>query len=173
MSVERVLVVGGGIGGLCSTIALRRAGIEVDLVEKNPAWDVYGVGIIQPGNAVRALNELGLAHEAVAAGCPMYGDKTWTGDGQMMLAEHDWPPLVEGLPPGNGITRPNLHAILQRHTLESGADVRTGRDVHQLSRIAAIELRSSSPTVNSAPTTWCSAPTGSTPRFANSSSEPN
>ena len=48
MSVERVLVVGGGIGGLCSTIALRRAGIEVDLVEKNPAWDVYGVGIIQP-----------------------------------------------------------------------------------------------------------------------------
>ena len=126
MSVERVLVVGGGIGGLCSTIALRRAGIEVDLVEKNPAWDVYGVGIIQPGNAVRALNELGLAHEAVAAGCPMYGDKTWTGDGRVVLAEHDWPPMVEGLPPGNGITRPNLHAILQRHTLDSGADVRTG-----------------------------------------------
>jgi 2-polyprenyl-6-methoxyphenol hydroxylase-like FAD-dependent oxidoreductase len=124
--VQRVLVVGGGIGGLSATIALRQAGFEVDLVEKNPAWDVYGVGIIQPGNALRALNELGLARDVVAEGHPMYGDATWTGDGRVLLAEHDWPPLVEGLPPGNGITRPRLHRILQTHTLDSGADVRTG-----------------------------------------------
>ena len=63
-----MLVVGGGIGGLSTTIALRQAGFDVDVVEQNPAWDVYGVGIIQPGNALRALHELGLAHEAVAAG---------------------------------------------------------------------------------------------------------
>ena len=36
------------------------------------------------------------------------------------------PGSVEGLPPGNGITRPRLHRILQQHTLDSGADVRTG-----------------------------------------------
>lgn len=125
-AVKRVLVVGGGIGGLSSTIALRRAGFDVDLVEKNPAWDVYGVGIIQPGNALRALGELGLAEEAVAQGHPMYGDKTWLADGETLLADHDWPALVDGLPPGNGITRPRLHHILQRHTLDSGADVRTG-----------------------------------------------
>jgi 2-polyprenyl-6-methoxyphenol hydroxylase-like FAD-dependent oxidoreductase len=123
---QRVLVIGGGIGGLSATIALRQAGFEVDLVEKNPAWDVYGVGIIQPGNALRALNELGLARDVVAEGHPMYGDATWTADGRVLLAEHDWPPLVEGLPPGNGITRPRLHRILQTHTLDSGADVRTG-----------------------------------------------
>jgi 2-polyprenyl-6-methoxyphenol hydroxylase-like FAD-dependent oxidoreductase len=124
--VQRVLVVGGGIGGLSATIALRQAGFDVDVVEKNPAWDVYGVGIIQPGNALRALHELGLAHEAVEQGHPMYGDRTWTGDGQTPIADHDWPPLVEGLPPGNGITRPRLHRIFQSHTLQSGADVRTG-----------------------------------------------
>jgi 2-polyprenyl-6-methoxyphenol hydroxylase-like FAD-dependent oxidoreductase len=124
--VQRVLVVGGGIGGLSTTIALRQAGFDVDLVEKNPAWDVYGVGIIQPGNALRALNELGLAREAVAQGHPMYGDATWTGDGQTKLADHDWPPLVDGLPPGNGITRPRLHRIFQSHTVASGADVRAG-----------------------------------------------
>jgi 2-polyprenyl-6-methoxyphenol hydroxylase-like FAD-dependent oxidoreductase len=124
--VQKILVVGGGIGGLCTTIALRGAGFEVDMVEKNPAWDVYGVGIIQPGNALRALNELGLAKEAVAQGHPIVGDRTWLADGQTELADNDWPPLVDGLPPGNGITRPRLHQILQSHTLDSGADVRTG-----------------------------------------------
>jgi 2-polyprenyl-6-methoxyphenol hydroxylase-like FAD-dependent oxidoreductase len=124
--VQKILVVGGGIGGLCTTIALRRAGFGVDMVEKNPAWDVYGVGIIQPGNALRALNQLGLAEEAVAQGHSIVGDRTWLGDGQTELADNDWPPLVEGLPPGNGITRPRLHQILQSHTLDSGADIRTG-----------------------------------------------
>jgi 2-polyprenyl-6-methoxyphenol hydroxylase-like FAD-dependent oxidoreductase len=124
--VEKVLVVGGGVGGLSTTIALRRAGFAVDMVEKNPAWDVYGVGSIQPGNALRALNELGLATEAVAQGHPIVGDRTWLADGQTELADNDWPALVEGLPPGNGITRPRLHDIFQSHTLDSGADVRTG-----------------------------------------------
>ncbi len=125
-NVERVLVVGGGIGGLTTAIGLRQAGFEVDLVERNAAWDVYGVGIIQPGNALRALHELGLAERAVAAGHPMYGDATWLGDGETFLGAHDWPALVDGLPPGNGITRSNLHRILQEAVLGSGADVRTG-----------------------------------------------
>jgi len=125
-AAQRVLVVGGGIGGLSSTIALRHAGFEVEVVERNPAWDVYGVGILQPGNALRALHRLGLAEEAVAHGHAMYGDTTWLADGTTLLADHDWPALVEGLPPGNGITRPRLHHILQSHTLDSGAAVRTG-----------------------------------------------
>ena len=53
--IERILVVGGGIGGLSTSIALRRAGFAVDVVEKNPKWDVYGVGMIQPANALRVL----------------------------------------------------------------------------------------------------------------------
>jgi len=124
--VQRVLIVGGGIGGLSATIALRQAGLEVDVVEKNPAWDVYGVGIIQPGNALRALQVLGLADEAVAEGYPMYGDAAWLADGETLLADHSWPALVEGLPPGNGITRTRLHRIFQDHTVSSGADVRAG-----------------------------------------------
>src|SRR5215813_7251087 len=130
--VRKVLVIGGGIGGLSTTIALRRAGFEVDLVEKNPAWDVYGVGIIQPGNALRALNAIGLAQEAVEQGHQIVGDRTWLADGETELANNDWPPLVEGLPPGNGITRPRLHSIMQKHTLDSGADVRTGVTFTQL-----------------------------------------
>ena len=33
-SVKKVLVVGGGIGGLSMGIALRRAGIEAEIVEE-------------------------------------------------------------------------------------------------------------------------------------------
>jgi 2-polyprenyl-6-methoxyphenol hydroxylase-like FAD-dependent oxidoreductase len=122
----KVLVVGGGIGGLSTTLAFRREGFEVDVVERDPEWGVYGVGIIQPGNALRALDRLGLAEACVEAGHPIRGDRTWLADGETAIAAHDWPPLVERLPPGNGLTRPRLHEILTSHTLESGADVRTG-----------------------------------------------
>jgi 2-polyprenyl-6-methoxyphenol hydroxylase-like FAD-dependent oxidoreductase len=122
----KVLVVGGGIGGLSTTLALRREGIDVDVVERDPEWGVYGVGIIQPGNALRALAALDLAHECVAAGHRIVGDRTWLGDGRTLIASHEWPPLVDGLPPGNGLTRPKLHELLTSRTLASGADVRTG-----------------------------------------------
>ena len=124
--VQRVLVVGGGIGGLSTTVALRRAGFDVDVVEKNPRWDVYGVGMIQPPNALRVLDEIGLAEACVAAGHPMFGDKTWLGDGETLIGDNVWPPLVEGLPPGNGIARPALHRILQEAVLGSGVEVRAG-----------------------------------------------
>jgi 2-polyprenyl-6-methoxyphenol hydroxylase-like FAD-dependent oxidoreductase len=122
----RVLVIGGGIGGLSTTLALRRQDFDVDVVERDPEWGVYGVGIIQPGNALRALNSLGLADACVEAGHRIVGDRTWLADGETSIAAHEWPPLVENLPPGNGLTRPKLHEILTSRTLASGADVRTG-----------------------------------------------
>ena len=42
---RRVLVVGGGIAGMSAAIALREAGIAVDLCERDPQWKVYGAGI--------------------------------------------------------------------------------------------------------------------------------
>ena len=96
------------------------------MIERDPAWGVYGVGIIQPANALRALDVLGLAQACVEAGQPIRGDRTWLADGTTQIAAHDWPTLVEGLPPGNGITRPKLHEILKAATIESGANVRPG-----------------------------------------------
>jgi len=122
----RILVIGGGVAGLSATLSLRGAGFEVDVIESDPAWGVYGVGIIQPGNALRALDVLGLARACIDAGQPIRGERTWLADGVTQLAAHDWPALVEGLPPGNGITRPRLHKILKAATTGSGAQVRTG-----------------------------------------------
>jgi 2-polyprenyl-6-methoxyphenol hydroxylase-like FAD-dependent oxidoreductase len=130
----RVLVIGGGIGGLTATLALRHAGFELDVVERDPNWAVYGVGIIQPGNALRALDTLGLAEACVQAGHAILGDRVWLADGVTEVKHNEWPRLVEHLPPGNGIPRPRLHQILTSSTLESGADVRTGVTADSLSQ---------------------------------------
>ena len=60
MNINNVLIVGGGIGGLCTAIALRQAGVAVDVVEIQPQWRVYGVGIIQQNNVVREMQRLGV-----------------------------------------------------------------------------------------------------------------
>jgi 2-polyprenyl-6-methoxyphenol hydroxylase-like FAD-dependent oxidoreductase len=134
--VEKVLIVGGGIGGLSTAIALRQHGLEVDLVELNPKWDVYGVGMIQPPNALRALGQLGLARECVQAGAPMDGTRAHDRDGNV-LADIDFelPPGVP-FPPMNGLPRPALHKILQTHTLDLGVDVRVGTTLNTVTQTA-------------------------------------
>ena len=132
MGVGRVLVVGGGIGGLSSAIAMRRAGVEVDVVELNPKWDVYGVGIIQPGNAIRALDRLGLGEEAIAQGFAIQGSRFHDGQGNVLGAVPAPPLLGDRYPGMNGITRPRLHRIFQDAVEASGAEVRLGVTVESL-----------------------------------------
>jgi 2-polyprenyl-6-methoxyphenol hydroxylase-like FAD-dependent oxidoreductase len=135
-SVEKVLVVGGGIGGLSTAIGLRRAGVGVDVVELNPAWDVYGVGIIQPGNAVRALDSLGLAQQAIEQGFGFSGSRMHLADGTL-VHNQDAPPLAgPGYPPMNGITRPRLHEIFTSAVLASGARVVLGESVERIDQLA-------------------------------------
>jgi 5-methylphenazine-1-carboxylate 1-monooxygenase len=57
----RVLVAGGGIGGLVSALSLHDAGIEVAVVEAARRIDAIGAGINLLPHAVRELTELGLA----------------------------------------------------------------------------------------------------------------
>ena len=122
--VRNVLIVGGGIGGLSAAIALRRAGIEVDLVELNPRWSVDGVGIIQPANALRALDQIGVAHRCTDEGFPFEGTRTYDADGATLLNESRFQRLAPDLPAMNGITRPAFHRILTEAATAGGIDVR-------------------------------------------------
>ena len=66
--IRRVLVVGGGVGGLTAATAFARRGVEVVLIERRPAFDVPGVGLGQPANALRVYDALGLLPEILASG---------------------------------------------------------------------------------------------------------
>ena len=136
----RVLVVGGGIGGLSTTIALRQRDVDVDVVEINPKWDVYGVGIIQPGNAIRALDTLGLAEKAVAQGYAMKGSRFRDSEGKLLGEVPPLDLLGPKYPPMNGITRPRLHALFQDAVRASGANVRLGVTVDEVGENGRVAL---------------------------------
>ncbi|MGQ4618916.1 FAD-dependent monooxygenase [Nocardia sp. R7R-8] len=55
----RVVVVGGGIGGLAAAAFLHRAGIDVTVFEQAPQLGEVGAGLVVSPNAVRLLRRLG------------------------------------------------------------------------------------------------------------------
>jgi 2-polyprenyl-6-methoxyphenol hydroxylase-like FAD-dependent oxidoreductase len=133
MSRGKVLVIGGGIGGLATAIALRHADYEVNVLELRADLEssIYGVGIIQPTNALRALDRIGCLDACLEVG---YAAKAWGRkldvDGNLLL---DMPgAAIEGYAPLNGLTRPDLHRILTEKTLEVGASIEYGKTFTEL-----------------------------------------
>ncbi|MDB9526913.1 FAD-dependent urate hydroxylase HpxO [Oscillatoria sp. CS-180] len=62
----KAVVIGAGMAGLATAIALRQAGYEVDVYEKTSKIRPAGAGISLWSNGIKVLNRLGLG-EAVAA----------------------------------------------------------------------------------------------------------
>lgn len=135
--VKNVLIVGGGIGGLCAAIALRREGVKVDLVELKPEWTVYGVGIIQQSNVVREMARLGVLDAYLKAAYAfedvciydLQGNQRARIPGQR-LAGPDYPANV-------GVSRLALHQVLSECAVGLGAHVRLGTTVVRLEQDAA------------------------------------
>ena len=77
----RVLVVGGGIGGLSAALALRQAGIETAVFERQAQLREVGAGLSLWPNALKALGKLGLADavEAVSGPIDYLENRTWRG----------------------------------------------------------------------------------------------
>ncbi|HEU0045415.1 FAD-dependent oxidoreductase [Sphingomonas sp.] len=121
----RILVIGGGIGGLTAAIALRGRGAVVDVIERDPDWSVYGVGIIQQSNVVRAMKALDLLDDYLDAGFGFDEIFVFLPSGEP-VATLKAPGLVEGYPANVGIGRRALHKVLGDRTIGAGATVRLG-----------------------------------------------
>ncbi|MGR5905049.1 FAD-dependent oxidoreductase [Bacillus paranthracis] len=59
--MNNVIIIGGGIAGLCAAISLQKIGIEVKVYDKNNEPTVAGAGIIIAPNAMQALELYGIS----------------------------------------------------------------------------------------------------------------
>jgi 2-polyprenyl-6-methoxyphenol hydroxylase-like FAD-dependent oxidoreductase len=116
----RVLIQGGGIGGLVAAAALAQRGAAVDVVEHRPAGSVLGVGLIQPANALRVMAEIGVLDECLATGYQGDGMQVVGMDGTV-LAQASAPPPGDLPAAGNGIQRRELCRILLDAAVRAGA----------------------------------------------------
>ncbi|MBX3592849.1 FAD-dependent oxidoreductase [Sphingomonas sp.] len=126
-----VLVVGAGIGGLTAAIALCRKGHHVTVIEKDPQWSVYGVGIIQQANVVRAMDQLGVLDAFLDAASGFDAVEIFIPDGTR-VARVPAPSLVEGKPANVGISRRALQRVLGDSAKALGAEIRLGVTVETL-----------------------------------------
>jgi 2-polyprenyl-6-methoxyphenol hydroxylase-like FAD-dependent oxidoreductase len=117
----KAVVVGGGIGGLASAIALAQAGWRVTVLERAPAFGEVGAGLATTGNGMTALAALGLADAARAVAYQ-------TGTAGMQDSRGRW---IMRMPdtrsdPGAvttiwGLQRQRLHGILREAAEASDA----------------------------------------------------
>lgn len=68
MTKRTFLIVGGGIAGLTTAIALQQIGEEVQVYERFPAVLPAGSGLTIAPNALKALERIGLANEIIQQG---------------------------------------------------------------------------------------------------------
>ncbi len=77
-----VIILGGGIGGLATALALQRHGIKSLVFERTRQYREVGTGMILAGNAVKALQKLELADvlQSIAAPLRFSHLRSWRGD---------------------------------------------------------------------------------------------
>jgi 2-polyprenyl-6-methoxyphenol hydroxylase-like FAD-dependent oxidoreductase len=127
----KILVIGGGIAGLTSAIALGKRGFAVDVIERDASWTVYGVGIIQQANVIRAVAQLGILDDYLDAGFGFDHVDVFLPSGQQ-VAHIPSPNLAEGYPASIGIGRPALHKVLGDRAAAAGARISLGVTVERL-----------------------------------------
>jgi 2-polyprenyl-6-methoxyphenol hydroxylase-like FAD-dependent oxidoreductase len=126
--IRRVLVVGGGVGGLTAAAAFARRGVEVVLIERRPAFDVPGVGLGQPANALRVYDALGVLPEILRSGFS-YDHMCIFDPNRELIVRHKFL-LGDGrIPPFCALSRRRLHDILLAAAETAGAQVRCGLTV--------------------------------------------
>lgn len=133
MTALSALIIGGGIGGLTAGIALRQKNISVDIIEKSKDWSVYGVGIIQQMNVVRAMGQLGILDDYLSHAFGFDSTTLYVGPGGVQDAKFETPRLAGPDYPSNaGIRRPDLQAVLAKGVEKAGCKVRLGTTVTDL-----------------------------------------
>jgi 2-polyprenyl-6-methoxyphenol hydroxylase-like FAD-dependent oxidoreductase len=131
--VPHTLIVGAGIAGLSLAIALRRRGIEAEIIERSPDGLAEGAGLYLVGNATRALRALGLGERVILAGRRVYTQGVFSHTGTQ-LATADVEAFWKRCGPCIGLRRSHLHSALSGEA--AGLRIRFGVTVQSLQQQA-------------------------------------
>lgn len=108
--MRKILIIGGGIGGAATALALKRLGIECSVYERAKALREVGAGIALWANATHILKELDLLEEAIKVGCLTTNYQFNSQRGKELVNV-----VVDGFDlPVMGIHRAELHQLLRR-----------------------------------------------------------
>src|SRR5215471_9409183 len=80
----RIAIIGGGIGGLNTALALRKFGFEPQVFEQAPDLLEVGAAILMWPNAMRVLHRLGLAETIRQHGGILNQARWLTRDGKLL-----------------------------------------------------------------------------------------
>lgn len=130
--IGKVLVVGGGVGGLSAAISLAIKGVEVELIEKRPDFNVPGVGLGQPACALRIYREFGVLEQILDTGFS-YDHMTIFDQERTPIIEHRFLMGGAGFPAFCALPRASLHSILYKRAVFLGVSFRFGIEVTDFS----------------------------------------
>jgi 2-polyprenyl-6-methoxyphenol hydroxylase-like FAD-dependent oxidoreductase len=122
--VTSAMIIGSGIAGSATALALHRAGIDATVFEAydRPADDVGGELMLAP-NGVDALGVVGVADDIHEIGSPIRRTVMTDGQGRP-FGEFDHLP---DLPPSRAVRRADLHRLLRERAEAAGVRYAYGR----------------------------------------------
>src|SRR5438876_4485351 len=129
--IRRVLVVGGGVGGLTAATALARRGTEIVLIERRATFDLPGIGLGQPANALRVYDALGVLPEILASGFT-YDHMGIFDPTRELIVHHKFLLGDDRIPAVCALSRLRLHEILLMAAQHAGVEVRLGLTVTEI-----------------------------------------
>jgi 2-polyprenyl-6-methoxyphenol hydroxylase-like FAD-dependent oxidoreductase len=74
---QDVVIVGAGIAGLATAVALKRVGVRALVLEKSEGLRATGAALTLQPNAWHALDALGVAHKLTTIYAPLTGYLTF------------------------------------------------------------------------------------------------
>ena len=123
---ERIIIVGGGIGGVTAAAAIARAGFPVTLLEAARQFGDIGAGVTLSPNAMKGLDHIGVMEQVAAAGVEPVRQRIqhWQ-DGRVLIPMERASARARYGAPYVTIHRADLHAELLGAARAAGVDLRT------------------------------------------------
>jgi 2-polyprenyl-6-methoxyphenol hydroxylase-like FAD-dependent oxidoreductase len=142
--VDRIVVVGAGIGGLAASIILSRGGAHVTLVERSERASEVGAALALQANGMAVLDRLGLLGRVAAESSRIDRMDIRTTTGRLLLSSA-MPDFGGGLDHALAVRRTVLHRLLlDAATSSDGVETRFGCKVVRADADGSVTLDCSS-----------------------------